>query len=178
MNKEQFNNLDTLGQIEYINSQLDTLSLTKICASIGIGRSTVSKRFKSKGWELVENRYVKIDNSTSIENTNNTINTKVNNKNNKSNDIKVLEDKINSLEKQLKDVIDTINSLNAIDTVNTINTDDIKHYEGDTVSRNYRINKDIQKEFKLLCRKLTADKDITVTDVINTALMDFINKYK
>lgn len=169
MNKEQFNNLGTLEQIEYINSQLDTLSLTKVCASIGIDRATVRRRFKSIGWELVENRYIKIDNSTS------TTNTKGNNKSNKSNDIKILEDKINSLEAQIKDIMDIINTNN---TINTVDTSELKKYEGTTVSRNYRINEEVQKEFKLLCNKFTSGTEYTVTDIISLALEDFINKHK
>lgn len=74
--------------------------------------------------------------------------------------------------------MDIINTLNTTATVNTINTVDIKHYESDTVSRSYRINEEIQKEFKTLCRRLTADTDIIVTDIINTALKEFIDKYK
>ena len=175
VNKEQFNNLGTLEQIEYINSQLDTLSLTKVCQNIGIDRSTVRKRFKSKGWELVENRYIKTDNLTSTANTNNTTNTKVNNKNNKSNDIKILEDKINSLEAQIKGIMDIINTNN---TINTVDTSELKKYEGTTVSRNYRINEEIQQEFKLLCNKFTSGTVYTVTDIISLALEQFINKYK
>lgn len=175
VNKEQFNNLGTLEQIEYINSQLDTLSLTKVCQNIGIDRSTVRKRFKSKGWELVENRYIKTDNLTSTANTNNTTNTKVNNKNNKSNDIKILEDKINSLEAQIKGIMDIINTNN---TINTVDISELKKYEGSTVSRNYRINEEIQQEFKLLCNKFTSGTVYTVTDIISLALEDFINKHK
>lgn len=169
MNKEQFNNLGILEQIEYINSKLDTLSLTKVCASIGIDRATVRRRFKSIGWKLVENRYIKIDNSTS------TTNTKGNNKSNKSNDIKILEDKINSLEAQIKDIMDIINTNN---TINTVDISELKKYEGTTVSRNYRINEEIQKEFKLLCNKFTSGTEYTVTDIISLALEDFINKHK
>jgi hypothetical protein len=175
VNKEQFNNLGTLEQIEYINSQLDTLSLTKVCQNIGIDRSTVRKRFKSKGWELVENRYIKTDNLTSTANTNNITNTKVNNKNNKSNDIKILEDKINSLEAQIKGIMDIINTNN---TINTVDISELKKYEGSTVSRNYRINEEIQQEFKLLCNKFTSGTVYTVTDIISLALEDFINKHK
>ena len=175
VNKEQFNNLGTLEQIEYINSQLDTLSLTKVCQNIGIDRSTVRKRFKSKGWELVDNRYINTDNSTTTSNTKNTTNTKVNNKSNKSNDIKILEDKINSLEAQIKGIMDIINTNN---TINTVDTSEHKKYEGTTVSRNYRINEEVQKEFKLLCNKFTSGTVYTVTDIISLALEDFINKHK
>ena len=175
MNKEQFNNLGTLEQIEYINSQLDTLSLTKVCQNIGIDRSTVRKRFKSKGWELVENRYIKTDNLTSTANTNNTTNTKTHQKSNKSNDIKILEDKINSLEAQIKGIMDIINTNN---TINTVDISELKKYDGTTVSRNYRINEEIQQEFKLLCNKFTSGTVYTVTDIISLALEDFINKHK
>lgn len=71
--------------------------------------------------------------------------------------------------------MDIINTLNTTAIVNTINTVYIKHYEGDTVSRSY---KEIQKKFKILCRRLTGDTDITVIDVINIALKEFIDKYK
>ena len=175
VNKEQFNNLGTLEQIEYINSQLDTLSLTKVCQNIGIDRSTVRKRFKSKGWELVENRYIKTDNLTSTANTNNTTNTKTHQKSNKSNDIKILEDKINSLEAQIKGIMDIINTNN---TINTVDISELKKYDGTTVSRNYRINEEIQQEFKLLCNKFTSGTVYTVTDIISLALEDFINKHK
>ena len=175
VNKEQFNNLGTLEQIKYINSQLDTLSLTKVCQNIGIDRSTVRKRFKSKGWELVENRYIKTDNLTSTANTNNTTNTKTHQKSNKSNDIKILEDKINSLEAQIKGIMDIINTNN---TINTVDISELKKYDGTTVSRNYRINEEIQQEFKLLCNKFTSGTVYTVTDIISLALEDFINKHK
>ena len=175
MNKEAFNKLELNQQVEYINQGLELDSLTKVCASIGIDRSTVRKRFKSKGWELVENRYIKTDNLTSTANTNNTTNTKVNNKNNKSNDIKILEDKINSLEAQIKGIMDIINTNN---TINTVDISELKKYEGSTVSRNYRINEEVQKEFKLLCNKFTSGTVYTVTDIISLALEDFINKHK
>lgn len=175
MNKEAFNKLELNQQVEYINQGLELDSLTKVCASIGIDRSTVRKRFKSKGWELVENRYIKTDNLTSTANTNNTTNTKVNNKNNKSNDIKILEDKINSLEAQIKGIMDIINTNN---TINTVDISELKKYEGSTVSRNYRINEEIQQEFKLLCNKFTSGTVYTVTDIISLALEDFINKHK
>lgn len=169
MNKEAFNQLELIQQVEYINSQLELSSLTKVCEAIGIDRKTVRRRFKSKGWELVENRYINTGNTID------TTNTKGNNKSNKSNDIKILEDKINSLEAQIKGIMDIINTNN---TINTVDTSELKKYEGSTVSRNYRINEEIQQEFKLLCNKFTSGTEYTVTDIISLALEDFINKHK
>lgn len=169
MNKEAFNQLELIQQVEYINSQLELNSLTKVCEAIGIDRATVRKRFKSKGWELVENRYINTGNII------NTTNTKTHQKSNKSNDIKILEDKINSLEAQIKGIMDIINTNN---TINTVDISELKKYEGSTVSRNYRINEEIQQEFKLLCNKFTSGTEYTVTDIISLALEDFINKHK
>ena len=172
MNKEAFNQLELIQQIEYINSKLDTLSLTKVCEAIGIDRKTVRKRFKSKGYEFIDNRYIKTDNTKNTVNIKNTTNTKTQKKSNNS---KVLEEKINSLEAQIKGIMDIINTNN---TINTVDTSELKKYEGSTVSRNYRINEEIQQEFKLLCNKFTSGTEYTVTDIISLALEDFINKHK
>ena len=46
MTKEDFNNLDIIEQINYINEKLvEGNTLTNICKSIGIGRSTIRYRF-------------------------------------------------------------------------------------------------------------------------------------
>lgn len=172
MNKDEFNALDILEQVEYINKGLELESVTKVCQAIGIDRATVRKRFKSKGFELVENRYINTGNTKTAENTKNTTNTKAQSKSNRDNDIKVLEAKINSLEKQIQNIMQIIN------TNNTIDTTELKKYKGTTVSRNYRINEEVQKEFKLLCNKFTAGTEYTVTDIISLALEEFINKHK
>ena len=175
MNKDQFNALEILEQVEYINKGLESESVTKVCEAIGIDRATVRKRFKSKGWELVDNKYINTGNTTATVNTKNTTNTKAQKKNNKSSDIKVLEEKINSLEAQIKGIMDIINTKS---TINTVDTTELKKYKGTTVSRNYRINEEVQKEFKKVCNKFTAGTDYTVTDIISLALEQFINKYK
>lgn len=47
MTKEEFNKLDTLKQVEYINNELENNnSVTSVCKSLGIGRSTIRDRFK------------------------------------------------------------------------------------------------------------------------------------
>lgn len=47
MNKGQFNALEVLKQIDYINEQLkNNKSITTVCKSIGVGRTTIRDRFK------------------------------------------------------------------------------------------------------------------------------------
>ena len=47
MIKEEFNNLDIMNQVEYINKMLnEKKSLTNIASDLNIGRSTIRDRFK------------------------------------------------------------------------------------------------------------------------------------
>ncbi|SHH43071.1 hypothetical protein [Tepidibacter thalassicus] len=47
MDRNEFNELDILNQIEYFNKKLkENLSISKICKNIGIARTTVTDRFK------------------------------------------------------------------------------------------------------------------------------------
>ena len=60
MNKDEFNNLEAIEQIQYINKKLiEGNTVTKVCQSIGIGRSTIRDRFKKIGYEYnkVINQY-------------------------------------------------------------------------------------------------------------------------
>lgn len=52
MNKKEFDKLEVLEQIEYINkSLLEGYTLTSISSYIGIGRSTIGDRFKKVGYK-------------------------------------------------------------------------------------------------------------------------------
>ena len=192
MNKEEFNRLELIQQIEYINKGLENNSLNSVCEAIGISEATVRDRFKRKGYTRQGKEFIptgatpakKITKEKLTENIesnmkqyieNNTANTKTQKKSNKSSDIKVLENRINSLEAQIKGIMDIINTNN---TINTVDTTELKKYEGATESRNYRINKEIQQEFKLLCNKFTVGTKYTVTDIISLALEEFIKKHK
>ena len=71
MNRDEFDKLEILDQIDYMNKGLESTSLTKVCASIGIDRATVRKRFKSNGYVLKDNKYIQVTTTTD-----NTVNTK------------------------------------------------------------------------------------------------------
>ncbi|MFQ9314458.1 MAG: hypothetical protein ACLR2R_14435 [Clostridium perfringens] len=56
MNKDEFNNLEIMEQINYLNKHLKAgQSLTNICNSIGIARSTVGGRMTKQGYTLDKN---------------------------------------------------------------------------------------------------------------------------
>lgn len=197
MNKEAFNQLEIQQQVEYINGELENSSLNSVCEVIGISEATVRDRFKRKGYArqgkqfiykgiAPANKLAKVKTNinstedtenTKITNTNNTSNTKAQQKSTKSSDIKTLEKKIESLEAEIKGIMEIINTTNIRNTNNTINTKELKKYKGTTVSRNYRVNEEVQKEFKKMCNKFTAGTDYTVTDIISLALEEFINKH-
>ncbi|HHS9374786.1 TPA: hypothetical protein ACTWRU_003733, partial [Clostridioides difficile] len=51
----------------------------------------------------------------------------------------------------------------------------INDFEGDTVTRSYKIYEDVQKDFVAFCE---ANKKYKVQDIISQALFEFIEKYK
>ena len=179
MEKLKFNKLKLEEQVQYINDQLKTgLSLTNICKNIGIDRSTVRKRFKSKGYNfnpdinlyeagtlstVVAVKQASTTNKKSFKNANNTVNTNT------------LEDRVKDLESKIKALEKLIN----VNTIDTNNTDDkelnITIFEGETVSRAYRLDAKVQKDFKIFCKKHSEYK---VQDIISSALKDFMDKNK
>lgn len=69
MKKDQFNKLNIDNQIEYFNNKLsEGKSLTSICKSIEIGRSTISDRFKKSNYKYNKssNQYELIKNNVNI----------------------------------------------------------------------------------------------------------------
>ncbi len=64
MNKDEFNALEVLKQIDYINKQLENnKSITGICKTLGVGRSTIRDRFKKLNYtyDKVINEYIVIE---------------------------------------------------------------------------------------------------------------------
>lgn len=180
MDKLEFNKLGLQEQVQYVNEQLAItgLSVTKVCDAIGIDRSTVRKRFKKGGYvfnadlNLYDGSILKIEedkkqantpNKKLSKNTNNTINTNQ------------LEIRMKALETKVKALEELINS----NSINAVNTNDkevnITTFEGETVSRAYRLDSKVQKDFKIFCKKYSEYK---VQDIISSALQDFMDKNK
>ena len=170
MTGEQFKALGLEQQVEYINSLLKTTSLTKASASIGIARKTLSGQFERAGYKLDKNikQYIRINNNTNEKAQ------KLNNKalsgSNSSNNSNSLEARVNSLEKQIEGIM-------AMLETNKNNTTElnIKVFEGEKVARSYKVNIEVQKQFKAFCK---AHSEYEVGDILANAMLEFMNKYK
>lgn len=186
MNKDQFNALEILEQVEYINKGLESESVTKVCASIGIDRATVRKRFARNGYELVDNKYIPTE-STPITTTKkttvatkNTSTSKVTKKateqTQENKQMKALESKIESLEKQIESINNILDTITTETTNNgTKNNIKIKKYKGVEGVRSYRVNAKVLEQWKVFCK---AHSEHKVGDLLANAMVEYMNKYK
>lgn len=172
MNKQQFNNLEITEQIQYINKQLQSNSLTTVCATIGIDRATVRKRFKGRGYTLIDNQYIAIDTDTKKANDSNSKTVK------NTNNINITIEQYNSLEKRIKDIEKKLHTLSNNNTTNTQqiqnNDKEIRFYKNESVVRAYRVDTEVQQRFKEYCNK---NNQYKISDIISTALENFLNEY-
>lgn len=190
MNKTEFNNLDVLEQIEYINkSLLEGNTLTNVCKNIGIGRSTIRDRFKKVSYEynkatnqyesIVEiieaetvapagaNEPIKEDikpvtqqSSNKVVRTDNEILTSL------INNYDDMNNKLNEMYNWYK-----LQSSNKVVQTEKFKVDD---FEGDIVVRSYKLYEPIQREFLEFCKKNNKYK---VQDILSQALKEFLDKY-
>lgn len=179
MDRNTFDSLSSQDQINYINNQLlQGHTITNICKIIGIGRTTIRDRFKKVGYEY--NQKTKIYESI-VE----IISTENIKKQDSSNKV-VVADADNHL--GLKDILSNFNEmdikLNEVyswyksqSSLKVVEADKLKinDFEGDTVTRSYKIYEDVQKDFVVFCE---ANKKYKVQDIISQALFEFIEKYK
>lgn len=156
MFREEFDNMDVFEQIKYINEKLLEQSLTKICDSIGISRTTVTKRFRSVDYvfDKYTNQYQIADEMEDY-----------------SYAISVLEAKINELSEKVT-VLEQERNNNATD-IQQVDNSNIRFYKNDTIVRAYRIDNEIYQRFK---QYTDENKQYKISDIISTALEDFLIK--
>ena len=190
MNKTEFNSLEVLEQIEYINkSLLEGNTLTNICKSIGIGRSTIRDRFKKVSYEynkainqyesiveIVEaetiapagaNKPIKEDIKPFVQESSNLV---------VGTDNEILTSLINNyddMNNKLNEMYDwyKLQSSNKVVQTEKFKVDD---FEGDIVVRSYKLYEPIQREFLEFCKKNNKYK---VQDILSQALKEFLDKY-
>ena len=191
MNKTEFNTLDVMEQIKYINkSLLEGNTLTNVCKSIGIGRSTIRDRFKKVSYEynkainqyesiveIVEagtiapagaNEPIKEDIKPVIQQSSNLV---------VGTDNEILTSLINNyddMNNKLNEMYDwyKLQSSNKVVQAEKFEVDD---FEGDIVVRSYKLYEPVQREFLEFCKRNNKYK---VQDILSQALKEFLEKYK
>lgn len=181
MDKNTFNELDILEQVEFINSKLkEGYSLTKLDnENIISSRKTIANRFKKIGYELNKstNQYESIievveddktENKEPVLKSSNKVvrGTSLNNK---------------ALEELILNYTDMNNKLNEVydwylKSSNEVVTDNLKIYdfEGKVVTRSFKIYESVQKEFMEYC----ASSKYRVQDLVSQALKEFMENHK
>lgn len=165
MDKNKFNKLEAMDQVEFINKELENKSLTKISEELKISRKTIRNRFEKIGYiyDKESNKYSLETNKEDEEDFNNTINTKL------------LLERMKGLERQIKTLEEEFKLIKERPKIKEYKEIDMKMLDGETVSRCYRLNKEIQKEFSSFCKQNSSYK---VQDILAAALIEYMDKYK
>lgn len=191
MNKTEFNNLDVLEQIEYINKNLlEGNTLTNVCKNIGIGRSTIRDRFKKVSYEynkninqyesIVEiieaetvapagaNEPIKENIKPVIQQSSNLV---------VGTDSEILSHIINNYDDNLSKLNEMYNWYKLQSSNKVVQTEKFKvdDFEGDIVVRSYKLYEPIQREFLEFCKKNNKYK---VQDILSQFIKEGLEKYK
>ena len=179
MTGEQFKALGLEQQVEYINELLqEGNTVDNIRMALGVGKNYIGNNFSKGGYkkDRATGLYIKAGAETNINtNTTNEKAQKLNNKalsgGNSSNNSNSLEARVNSLEKQIEGIMAILNNTNTTATTEL----NIKTFEGEKVARSYKVNIEVQKQFKAFCK---AHSEYEVGDILANAMLEFMNKYK
>lgn len=194
------NDLDVIEQIHFINKKLkEGYSLSKLDKeNIISSRKTISNRFKKIGYELNKNtnQYESIievvegdksENKEPIPKSSNKVVQGGTSKNkepiSKSSNKVALGTAVNNklLEEIILNYTDMNNKLDEVyswylESSNEVVNDNLKinDFEGEVVTRSYKIYEPIQKEFAEYC----SSSKYRVQDLISQALKEFLEKYR
>lgn len=184
MNRTDFDALEVLEQIKYINkSLLEGYTVTGICNHIGIGRSTIRDRFEKVGYKYNKtiNQYETIvevieaepepikeaiepviqESSNLVVRTDNEILTSL------INNYDDMNIKLNEMYNWYK-----LQSSNKVVETEKLKIDD---FEGDIVVRSYKLYESIQKEFTEFCK---INNKYKVQDILCQFIKEGLEKYK
>ena len=101
MGKDDFNKLNLKEQVEFINKNLDSKTLSEISKEIKISRSTIRERFLKQGYifNKSQNKYIYSSEA----------NNKAQKENKCNNNTKALEEKIKILESKIEAIESELN---------------------------------------------------------------------
>ena len=198
MNKTEFNSLDVMEQIEYINNQLiEGNSLTGLSKNIGLARSTISKRFEKIGYKYNQtiNQYesiieiiediepvipagasepIKEDITPVIQESSNLV---------VGTDNEILKSLIsnyNDINNKYNDIDSKVNELynwyilQSSNKVVEAKKFKVEDFEGDIVVRSYKLYGPIQREFLEFCKRNNKYK---VQDILSQFIKEGLEKY-
>lgn len=191
MNKDEFNALEVLEQIDYINKQLkNNSSITGVCKDLGIGRTTIRDRFKKLNYTYDKevNAYILKENNdcnTDVIDIDNGCNTPV-----KSAEITevhkeegvfdIIEKSDAEIKNNLLELAKNYELLKEIIDIHASNKKVIKQQividieEADSKLVTTRINKKILDEFNQFCDN---NKQFRKVDLLSQAIKNFIDQH-
>lgn len=196
MNKEEFNILEVLEQIKYINNQLEyNKSVTSVCKELGIGRSTIRDRFKKFNYTYSKdlNKYIHNNNITDVVQPNTNSNNEcitydINKKdNNYITDViqsdtvtEIINKSDEEIRNNLLDLVTNYDILKDIIELHRRNTSVIKQQividieEAESKLTTLRVNSKILNQFNTFCSN---NKQYKKVDLLSQAMKEFIEKY-
>lgn len=184
--KEEFNKLDIKEQIEYFNNSLENnVSITAVCKQIGIGRSTISDRFKKHNYSYCKelnqytHREVPKEQIKPFNGQNNECNTTSDSIENTISE--VINISSSDIKNNLLDIANNYNTIKEMIEIYRRDTRVIKQQiiiditEAESIIKTFRVNKKIWEEFNYFCDK---NKQFKKVDLLSQALKNFIKTYK
>lgn len=191
MTKDQFNQLEKLEQVQYINDKLkEGYSLTKISKELGVGRSTITDRFNKINYfySKESNEYIYNDSVTDVDRsvrpskakediTINEVNEKLNNSSNT--DVSLMSDKVVqsnliNLSKEYQTLIEMIELYKK--NSNILSTQIVIDLETtDNTLTTLRVNTDVLRQFNEF---VDEHKEYKKVDLVSMALKEYMSNHK
>lgn len=195
MNKEKFNKLEIIDQIQYINKELqNNKSITSVSKELGIGRSTIRDRFKKANYIYSKelNEYVHNDDITDViqisKKSNNRCDTSVERKGNNCSTPVIQKDTVTEIvtksdeeiRNNLLDLVNNYDVLKDIIELHRRNTSVVKQQividleYSESKLATLRINSKVLDQFNDFCSK---HKEYKKVDLLSQAIKNFIENY-
>lgn len=182
MTKDEFNSLDSVEQVEYINNQLENNnSVTSVCKILGIGRSTIRDRFKKINYiyskELNKYIYNNCNTDVNIEKVDKNAQTTASNTDGcivKIPDSTQLQENILNIAKEYDTLIEMLEMYKKNKKILSNNIIiDLDNEE--TSLTTVRINTDVLKMFNQFC---IDHKEFKKVDLLSMAIKEYILNHK
>ncbi len=178
MNKDEFNSLEVMDQVEYINNLLENKkTLTSISKDLNIGRSTISDRFKKIGYRYNKqlNQYLKFESNTDVIQSNSKGLKSINIDN-----LSMYNDSNTDVNKRMINIINEYETLMQIIELYKSNSSVLQNKiiidlpEADSELTSFRVNKEILKQFNEFVKK---QKEFRKIDLVSMALKEYMENH-